>query len=74
VLPFDMAALLTIALVVPGAKAQRPPNGFFPGERIGAVSRSTDTLDVFTADDYGAMYHARWDPSNRLVGLVQHKR
>jgi hypothetical protein len=24
-----LSALLTIALVVPGAKAQRPPNGFF---------------------------------------------
>ena len=56
-----LSALLTIALVVPGAKAQA--NGFFPGERIGAISRSTDTLDVFVADGYGAMYHARWDPS-----------
>jgi hypothetical protein len=58
-----LSALLTIALVVAGAKAQRPPNGFVAGERIGAVSRSTDTLDVFTADYYGAMDHARWDPS-----------
>ena len=56
-----LSALLTIALIVAGAKVQA--NGFWPGERIGAVSRSTDTLDVFEADSYGAMYHARWDPS-----------
>ena len=61
-----LSALLTIALVVPGAKAQA--NGFAPGDRIGAVSRSTDTLDVFTADGYGAMYHARWDPSGGWQG------
>lgn len=53
-----LSAFLTIGLVVAGAKAQA--NGFFPGERIGAVSRITDTLDVFEADSYGAMYWAGW--------------
>jgi hypothetical protein len=57
-----LSALLTIVLVVAGAKAQ-PPNGFNAGQRIGAVSRSPDTLDVFAADIFGAIYHARWDPS-----------
>jgi len=56
-----LSALLTIALVVAGAKAQA--NGFYPGERIGAVSRSTDTLDVFTVDWFAAPWHASWDPS-----------
>lgn len=56
-----LSALLTIGLVVAGAKAQA--NGFAPGQRIGAVSRSPDTLDVFAADNFGAIYHARWDPS-----------
>ena len=59
-----LSALLTIVLVVASAKAQwRPPNGFAAGQRIGAVSRSPDTLDVFAADNFGAIYHARWDPS-----------
>ena len=61
-----LSALLTIALVVAGAKARA--NGFTPGERIGAVSRSTDTLDVFTADGYGAIWHASWDPSGGWQG------
>ena len=56
-----LSALLTIGLVVAGAKAQA--NGFFPGEIVGAVSRYPDTLDVFAADDYyGGMYHAGWYP------------
>ena len=53
-----LSALLTIALVVAGAKAQA--NGFTPGERIAAVSRIPDTLDVFAADHWGAMYWAGW--------------
>jgi hypothetical protein len=56
-----LSALLTIALVVAGAKAQA--NGFVSGEIIGAVSAIPDTLDVFAADRYGAIYHAGWDPS-----------
>lgn len=54
-----LSAFLTIALVVAGTKAQAN-NGFAPGERIGAVSRITDTLDVFAADLWGAMYWAGW--------------
>jgi hypothetical protein len=56
-----LSALLTIVLVVAGAKAQA--NGFAAGQTIGAVSRSPDTLDVFAADSFGAIFHARWDPS-----------
>jgi hypothetical protein len=51
-------ALLTIALVVADAKAQS--SGFGLGWQVGAVSRFTDTLDVFAADFYGVMKHAGW--------------
>jgi hypothetical protein len=53
-----LSALLTIALVVAGAKAQA--NGFSPGERIGAVSPNSDILDVFATDIWGVMYWAGW--------------
>lgn len=63
-----LSALLAIALVVPGAQAQLPLNGFGPGETIGAVSRSTDTLDVHEVDPWGFMWHARWDLSGGWQG------
>src|SRR5271166_1406914 len=55
-----LSAFLTIGLVVAGAKAQTNGFWFYPGERIGAVSRSPDTLDVFEADKYGGIDWAGW--------------
>ena len=65
-----LSAFLTIALVVAGAKAQLPgPNYFYPGERIGAVSRLPDKLDVFAADAAGVINWAGWgEPSSVWQG------
>ena len=54
----SLLALLGLAVTVTGANAQWP---HYSGP-VGAVSQSTDKLDIFVCDANGFIQHGSWQP------------